>query len=124
MELLDKAKMKLGNDSRVAEYLGVHRSMLSQIRMGNRPMSPLIAGKLAELLELNPAEVVFRTLEEQAGKKDEARKWHEWRKYLAATLAVAFVAAGLSGHSPESHASEFPSYSAGSNPGAEYSMRP
>ena len=105
MKLLDDAKSKLGTDSAVAQYLKVPRSFISKVRHGEKPLPPIQAGKLAELLGSNPLEAAVRAMENQAEKPDERKKWREWSKYLGNVAAVLCVAVALF-TAPKSGASE------------------
>lgn len=97
MDAIEEAKKISGSYAKVARQLGISPVFLHQIRHGDRPMPPLIAGKLAELLERNPAEAVFQALERQAEKKEDAAKWRRWSKNLNVIHAAVAVAVGLSG---------------------------
>lgn len=97
MDLIEEAKRKLGSYRAVAKYLGVHETMISAIRAGKRPLPPYQAGKLAELLEMNPAQAIVETIIKAAEGKDEAANWKRWFAKVAAITVAAFVVVGGSG---------------------------
>ena len=97
MTLIEQAIAKLGSDAEVARFLKVSRAYLSQMKTGVRPLAPFHAAQLAELLEMNPAQVYLEKVMEQAKKKGEDRALRRWFKAGATYTVAALVAVGLSG---------------------------
>lgn len=102
MDLLTKAREVLGSDAAVARYLKISKPFLSTIRSGKKPLPPYHAAKLAELLEMNPADAYASALEAQFQKKTEGRSFRRWFAKALASGVVVLVATGLSGGFPTS----------------------
>lgn len=96
MDLLTKARERLGSDRAVAKYLRLSPGFLSMVRQGERTLPPYQAARLAELLELNPADAYVSALEAQLEKKTEARSFKRW---FAKALVSGVIALGVFGHS-------------------------
>lgn len=67
---------KLRYDRDIAKAIDTAPSTLSQYRSGHN-MSVLVAMKLAELLGINPLEVICATMAWQAKNEDERTFWEE-----------------------------------------------
>lgn len=119
MELIERAIAKYGTVAAVAKKLGVTPGFVSQLRTGHRSIPPLQAGRLGEMLELNPLETIVKTMEEQAVKKDERRAWQTWLKLVAHTAVAAFAAVGLSGIYPSQADASQPGGAKEKGPGNE-----
>jgi len=100
-ELIDQAKAKLGSYRAVAKYLGVHETMISMVRAQQRPLPAFHQAKLAELLEMNPAQAYVEAQIRAAAGKTEAATLKRWFSKVAAIIAAVFVAAGASGLWPQ-----------------------
>jgi predicted transcriptional regulator len=77
IELLDLAKAKAGDvsDYRLAKMLGVDQTSMSNYRRGrSQPKNP-IAMRLAELCDLDPAEVVAWVNLERSSTPEDAQVW-------------------------------------------------
>lgn len=48
--LIDKASKVCGSDTELARRLGIHKTLISHMRSGNRNVTPETAAKLAEIL--------------------------------------------------------------------------
>lgn len=107
MELLDKAVYKYGSLSAVARELKVSVQFLHKVQKGDRSLPAYQAGRIAELLDANPLETIIHVMEEQAKKKDEAKKWRDWSKLLHSFIIGAFVVGGVNGWSQNAHAGEY-----------------
>lgn len=99
MDILEAAIVKLNGVGAVAKHLGVSSPFISQVRSGVKPLPPLQAAKLAELLEQNPAQAYVEAAIISAGKS-EAASLRRWFKSVAAIIVVAVVVAGHSGSYP------------------------
>lgn len=51
--LIDEAALVCGGQAALARRINVHRSELSEIRSGRRPLTPELVGLLADVLELS-----------------------------------------------------------------------
>lgn len=96
-ELIDQAAAKLGSYRAVGKYLGVTESFISGVRKGRRPLPAFQVAKLAELLEMNPAQAFVEAHIKNAAGKAEAATLKRWFQKVAAFIGVAFVVGGASG---------------------------
>ena len=108
-DYLRAAKARTGKDSdyALAQALQVTRQQVSKWQRGIDVPAPLVAYRLAALLQLDPAAVVAdieAERAERAGKTDQVQAWREFSEKLSATAAVLFLIFGVS-ISPDSQAS-------------------
>lgn len=96
-EFLAQAKAKLGSYRAVAKHLGVTEGFISNVRNGWRKLPSYHHAKLAELLEMNPAQAFIEAEIKAAEGKDEAASLKRWFQKVAAFIAAVFVVAGGSG---------------------------
>lgn len=91
-EFLDAVKARHGfkSDYELSRALGVKPQTISSYRVGRTSMDPMMAAKVAELLAMNPLEVIASAEAERA--KDEKAKGF-WMRYAAALLMVVGVSA-------------------------------
>ncbi|ELW9447700.1 DUF3693 domain-containing protein [Burkholderia orbicola] len=97
IEYLDAYKAKLGVDSdyAAAKALGVTRSAVSNYRNGSRGFDDATAVRIAEVLDVNPMEVIAAVHGEWARTEDMREFWEGvWGKVTGATVATA-MAVGL-----------------------------
>lgn len=100
-EFLDAVKQRHGfkSDYELSKALGVKQQTISSYRVGRTSMDPMMAAKVAELLAMNPLEVIAAAEAERA--KDEKTKGF-WMRYAAALL----VAVGVSSPPAPAEASQ------------------
>ena len=91
-EFLDAVKERhsLQSDYALAKRLGVRHSTISHYRSGRSSMDPKTAVKIAELLALDPLEVIAAAEVERA--RDEKTKGF-WMRYAAALCMIVGVSA-------------------------------
>jgi len=87
-----KAKMSIESDYAMAKWLGVGRAAVSNWRVGRNVIDDYAAAKIAEVLELNPMEIIAAANIER--EKDEERK-RFWQKYWERLggIAAGFILA-------------------------------
>lgn len=94
-EFLDAVKVRHGleSDYALAKALGVGTSVIGNYRVGRSHLNNTMAAKVAELLALDPLEVIAAAEIERAERaKDEKAKGF-WMRYAAALLMVVGVSA-------------------------------
>lgn len=104
-QYLDQAKQASGitSDYGLAKVLGVTRQAVSNWRQARTLPDPLICFRLAELLEINAAQVLADIELERAehsGRVDHASLWREWVEKLGGVAAAVLLGAVLTGPSP------------------------
>jgi len=111
---IEAAKKKLGVTSNyaLAKELGMSQAALSRYKSGDRVIDDYTAAKLAELLELEPIEVIAAA---NAEREKDSAKAAFWRKLAggrqAAGLAGVLILAGfLSGTGPSGEGENFTFY--------------
>lgn len=77
VEYLDEVKAKLGlpSDYAAAKALGVANSAVSRYRHGKGTFDDLVAFKVAEILEINPLEVICAINHERAANDEQRERW-------------------------------------------------
>lgn len=75
ISLLDKAARKLGNDSRVAEFLDLPPSRISRARSGDRKLTAYQVAQLAELVGERWTDHTLECLAEHAKSEKEKAFW-------------------------------------------------
>ncbi len=90
-ELMDRAKKETGNDSKLAEYLGVSRQTVSDWRHDRKPCPPADQALLAFVAGLNADDWAARALIQQheGTEKGEHLKQALKKALLATTAAVS-----------------------------------
>lgn len=83
MQLVDMLKQKYGfsSDNSVAKKLGVSRSAVSRYRSGSGSIDDKLAVEIAEMLTLDPFEVIASMRCERAARKNRPTEIKFWRKY-------------------------------------------
>jgi transcriptional regulator with XRE-family HTH domain len=89
-EYLDEAKKRAGieSDYALAKRLGVTKAAISNYRQGISKMDDYTAAQIADLLEVDPLEVIAAANAER--EKDEKKKDY-WRKIFARCAAACVV---------------------------------
>lgn len=95
---LDKAKEKMGgiSDYALAPKLGLSRSQISNYRNGRDFLSDDAAMKLAELLEIDPTQIIASAHAERAKSEPARAFWMQWAERLGGVTAAAVIGVGLS----------------------------
>lgn len=70
--LLDKAETHFRSQRRLADAIGESQSFLSRIKRGESKLSPVIAGKLAEITGDDPREAALQAL--ALAEQDESKR--------------------------------------------------
>jgi predicted transcriptional regulator len=109
VEYLDavKAKLDLPSDYAAAKALGVTRAAVSRYRNGLGTFDDLTAARVADILGVEPIEVIAATNFERSTDERARAVWGAiWGKAAGVTvLSLTLVAAGLSG-APTTKAAE------------------
>lgn len=98
IEYLDavKAKLDLPSDYAAAKHLRVTRAAVSRYRNGDGTFDDTTAVRAAEILEIDPMEVIAAMNVERARDDETRALWERlWGKVTGVTVATALVA-GLS----------------------------
>ena len=77
LEYIDAVKMRrdLPSDYAIAKLLGVSRQAVSQYRQGKAAFDDLTAVRVAEILDINPMEVIAAANRERAKSEEVKRVW-------------------------------------------------
>lgn len=97
VEYLDaiKVRLDLPSDYAVAKALGLTRAAVSKQRLGHSVFDDTTALRVAEILGVDPMEVISAANAERARDEETRRLWERaWGKVTGATAAVA-IAAGI-----------------------------
>ena len=90
--LIDKAAKVCGSDSKLAERMGVHRVVISEMRAGKRTISPATAAELADIAGDDAREAAISAILESArGTRRESVLRAILGKGLAAGVAAMLV---------------------------------
>jgi hypothetical protein len=88
-----KARLDLPSDYAAAHVLGVTRATVSKYRLGKSVFDERIAAHVAELLSLDPLEVISACKAESAQDVHMRRVWENaWGKATGAAVTTAFAA--------------------------------
>ncbi|AOJ83804.1 hypothetical protein WS86_24565 [Burkholderia savannae] len=100
VEYLDaiKSRLNLPSDYAIAKALGLTRAAVSKQRLGHSVFDDTTALRVAEILDVDPMEVIAAANAERARDEATRRLWERaWGKVTGATVAVALtMGAGLS----------------------------
>jgi len=96
LDAIKRAK-GLSSDYAVAKALGVTAQVVSHYRAGRRAFDPYMAVKVAELVGVDPMQVIASAEAERA-RNDEQRAF--WRRLAAAWVLPMCAAAGLAAPAP------------------------
>jgi len=93
---LNAAKKKLGitSDYALAARLGLTRSAISQLQAGRSGMSDETGIKIAEILEINPAQVMLDLAMERARTPETQAIWSGLMNKLQASFESLILPAG------------------------------
>ncbi|MBF3470658.1 DUF3693 domain-containing protein [Burkholderia pseudomallei] len=97
VEYLDaiKVRLDLPSDYAVAKALGLTRAAVSKQRLGHSVFDDTTALRVAEILGVDPMEVISAANAERARDEETRRLWERaWGKVTGATAAVV-IAAGI-----------------------------
>lgn len=97
VEYLDaiKVRLDLPSDYAVAKALGLTRAAVSKQRLGHSVFDDTTALRVAEILGVDPMEVISAANAERARDEETRRLWERaWGKVTGAT-AVVVIAAGI-----------------------------
>lgn len=96
IKYLDDAKIKLGisSDYALAKLTGISQEAISQYRTGKRIMDDYTAAKLAEVLDIEPLEVIATANAEREKDETKANFWRILAKKKAAPMAVILLVVG------------------------------
>lgn len=86
--LIDKASKVCGNDSKLAERMGIHRVAISEMRAGRRAISPATAAELADIAGDDAREAAIEAIIESAKG---TRRESVLREILGKALAAGVV---------------------------------
>lgn len=96
--LIDKAlRMTAGSRYQIADTIGIDESFLAKIYHGKKPIPPLVAAKIANMIGEDEAEAALMALTESENdeqEKDQFRSWFRIPTHAIAAVAIcAFGAA-------------------------------
>ena len=93
---LDDAKKKLGieSDYALAKLTGISQEAVSRYRTGSRVMDDYTAAKLAEVLEIDPLEVIATANADREKDEERANFWRLLAKKRAAPIAAILLILG------------------------------
>lgn len=90
--LIDKASKVCGNDSKLAERMGIHRVAIAEMRAGRRAISPATAAELADIAGEDAREAAIAAVIEGAkGTRRESVLREILGKAIAAGVAGLLV---------------------------------
>ena len=96
-DYFDDAKEITGSDYKTAQALGVSRQYLSMCRRGET-FNDDIALELAELIGINPLEIIAAVRAERTKSPEMKKRWERYA--TGATLAIALTVGGIFGDEP------------------------
>lgn len=88
VDWLDNAKRITGSDYATAKQIGVTRQSISKMRAGGHIPSNKICERLAEIIGVNPLEIIASC--EVAKDPSEAERWKRWLGAAAILACVLF----------------------------------
>lgn len=99
IKYLDDTKKKLGvsSDYALAKQTGISQEAISQYRNGKRVMDDYTAAKLAEVLEIDPLEVIATANADREKDENRANFWRVLAKKRAAPIAAILLLVGVAG---------------------------
>lgn len=81
-KILDQERGRIENDSQLAAFLGISRQSMSGHRNNGTSLNIRTAVSVAEILGLDPMEVICCVMAEQAKKQEDKKFWRErYQKY-------------------------------------------
>lgn len=88
IDYLDQAKTITGSDRQTAFRLGISQGYIATIR-GGKSISDDLCLQLAELLDIDPMEIIAAKNAERTKSPEMRKKWEAILKSVAAVLVVA-----------------------------------
>lgn len=118
LDYVERVKLKTGiaSDYGIAKLLGATRQTASGWRTGRSQLSALNCFKVAEVLGLDPAQVVAdieRERAEQAGNEAQAVAWRGWVEKLGGVAAALVLGTVVCAPSPATASMAAPAPNAG-----------
>ena len=97
IDYLDAAKEKLGlqSDYAFAKQLELTTAGISQYRTGKRVIDDYTACRIADVLEIDPMEVIAAANAEREKNEDRKSYWAKKWEAITATIAAAVFALGV-----------------------------
>lgn len=97
MDYLDQAKIKLGieSDYSMAKELGLTKQAISNYRNGKTSMDVYAACRIADVLKIDPMEVIAAANAEREKNEDRKSYWAKKWEAITATIAAAVFALGV-----------------------------
>lgn len=95
VEYLDavKARLDLPSDYAIAKVLGITRAAVSRYRNGHGVFDDEVCFAVAEILDINPLEVIVAAQSERAKNDDSKAKWESyWENFSANFRSPVFPA--------------------------------
>ncbi len=81
-KVLDQERGKIANDSQLAAFLGISRQSMSGHRNNGKSLAVRTAVRVAEVLSVDPMEIICCVMFEQAKKQDDKKFWKlNYEKY-------------------------------------------
>lgn len=101
VDYLDAVKRRLGlpSDYALQKPLGVSKQAISSYRTGHSTFDHIVAGRIAELLDVDPIRVIADVEIERATKPEQRKLWERIAAKVAAGVLVA-VGAQLAAPAP------------------------
>ncbi|MBX9726051.1 MAG: helix-turn-helix domain-containing protein [Rickettsiales bacterium] len=99
ISLIDKASKACGSDSKLADRMGIHRVVISEMRNGKRTISPATAAELADIAGEDAREAAIAAVIESARG---TRREGALREILGKALAAGVAAVWLFSYSGDS----------------------
>jgi plasmid maintenance system antidote protein VapI len=93
IELLDRAKEKMGSDYAVAKALKVSQQRINNVRRGANKLGPWMAGRLAELIGEDGPTAVFMAMAENARNPQEKKDWLRWGRIAGVIMTTGVISA-------------------------------
>ncbi len=105
VQWLDTAKkLHSLSDYALAPKLGISKAQISRYRTGADFLSDDAAMKLAELLKIEPAQIVASAHAERAKSEPARAFWIQWAERLGGVTAAVAIGVGLAGAPTQSDA--------------------
>ena len=90
-DLLDQAKAITGSDYKTAQSIGLSRQNVSHVRNGRQGLNDDNAFLLAELIDVNPSEVLAIVNANRTKNPEMKKRWEEWGKKVSSYAAGLLV---------------------------------
>ena len=91
-----KTKLKIESDYALAKWLEIHQAKISECRSGKRQLDNYTAARLANLLEINPLEIIATSEMEREKDSDRRGFWEQVRKRgVSSVLGITLLFSNL-----------------------------